>query len=449
MHNLALLKRRSRALSLTFATLLLLSACSHSGFHISGPAIPPIDPGEYSDSDYQADLANYKAATAPATANLDLAKQARNNVAYGLMTLIDVVYGAYYNKLFTTKNADAVTFDTLTLGLSTASSIATHAATKTILSALGTGFSGVSLSIDKNFFAQQTFPVIGVAMQTRRDKIRATIISNMSLDTTAYPLQAAKRDLVAYLNAGTLASGLQELQEEAGAATAKGTTPVPSPGVPAPTQLAAVPGDQQVSLLWTPSAGASSYSLYYGVSPGVTPASGTKVSGLTSNSFNHTKLADGSTLTNGTTYYYVVTAVAPSGESGASNQASATPVAPGAAPVGAPSAPSQLSAAAGIGQVSLLWTQSAGATSYNVYYGINKGVTPANGTKISGIAINSYSHRLLGDGSPLKSGTTYYYVVTAVNSNGQESSSSSNEVSGTPLAPIKSNLTQELILTPH
>jgi hypothetical protein len=124
-------------------------------------------------------------------------------------------------------------------------------------------------------------------MQTRRDKIRATIISNLSLETSAYPLQAAKRDLVAYFNAGTLASSLQELQEEAGAATAKGASGASPSGVQAPSSLTAVPGDRQVSLLWTPSATANSYNLYYGTTAGVSPSNGTKVSGITANSYTH------------------------------------------------------------------------------------------------------------------------------------------------------------------
>jgi fibronectin type 3 domain-containing protein len=99
-------------------------------------------------------------------------------------------------------------------------------------------------------------------------------------------------------------------------------------------------------------------------------------------------------------------------------------------------------------KVSLLWTPSAGATSYNVYYATSAGVTKANGTKISGILTNSYTHSKLADGSPLKEGTTYYYAVTAVDGNGQESVLSS-EVTGTPLAAPKVRGLDTQILTPH
>jgi hypothetical protein len=310
---------------------IVLGFCGcHRHFSITAPAPPAINPGQYSIADYNDDVQHYKDATTPGpNLNPDWAKQSRNNIAYGLMTLIDVVYGNYYNKLFSSKNAIAVGGDAITLGLSAAASIATNTATKTILSALGTGFAGLSLSVDKNYFAQQAFPVIGIAMQTRRDKIRATIVANLTQDTTTYPLLAAKRDLVAYLNAGTLAAGLQELQEEAGVATASGTAPS-QPSVtpstlagaaatvpPVPGRLTAVDGPGQVSLVWPLSSGATFYNLYYSTSDGVTPSNGTKIGNITTNAYTHSGLKNG-------TYYYVVTASNAKGESGPSPQASAT-----------------------------------------------------------------------------------------------------------------------------
>jgi uncharacterized protein YpmB len=453
MHTLMTILSRAHIVAnfaLAFTLMTLCTGCEHR-FRISAPAPPPIDPAEYTSTDYQNDLATYKTAMTPGTnANADLAKQSRNNIAYGLMGQIDVVYGAYYDQLFTAKGTSSVAGDILTLGLSSAASIATHAATKTIFSALGTGFAGLSLSVDKNFFAQQTFPVIGVAMQTRRDKIRATIVSNLSLDTTTYPLLAVRRDLVAYLNAGTLASGLQELQEEAGSATAAtaaaGAAPVPS----APSGLAAAGGNAQVSLLWTAAAGATSYNLYYSTSPGVTPTNGTSISKITTTSYTHSALADGTPLKNGKTYYYVVTAVNASGEeSPASNQALATPAAPGTPPTsGLPPAPVGLNAVAGNSQVSLLWTAAAGATTYNLYCSTTPGITPSSNVTptASGITTTSYTHSALADGTPLKNGTTYYYVVTAVNASGQQSTAS-NETSAVPVAPKAQERVQKL--TPH
>ena len=206
---------------------------------------------------------------------------------------------------------------------------------------------------------------------------------------------------------------------ESAASNQASATPAAPVVIPsAPTNLAATAGNAQVALTWTASAGATSYNLYWSTSSGVTPANGTKISNISSASYTQTG------LTNGTTYYYVVTAVDSAGESGASSQASATPV----APILAPSAPTSLAATAGNAQVSLTWTASTGATSYNLYWSTTTGVTPANGTKIGGITNPNYVQ--MG----LTNGTTYYYVVTAVDSGGE--SPASNQASATPVAPV-------------
>jgi fibronectin type 3 domain-containing protein len=86
---------------------------------------------------------------------------------------------------------------------------------------------------------------------------------------------------------------------------------------PAPTGLAATAGNGSVGLTWNASATATSYSIYRGTAPG---AEGTTPIGTaTSNSFTDTG------LTNGTAYYYKVTASNSAGTSPGSNEATATP----------------------------------------------------------------------------------------------------------------------------
>ena len=100
---------------------------------------------------------------------------------------------------------------------------------------------------------------------------------------------------------------------------------------PAPTALAATGGNAKVGLTWTASTGAASYNVYRGTSTGAestTPLS----TGLTGTSFTD------STAANGTTYYYTVAAVNANGTSAMSNEASATPAAPGSAYGGTPAA---------------------------------------------------------------------------------------------------------------
>jgi hypothetical protein len=166
---------------------------------------------KYTYDDYLRDLKLYNDNLA---ANPALAQEIRDKIAYGFMSEIDDAYGQYTNTLYAGKGAFAVTGDTTLLGLTAAATIATHAPTKTILTALATGLTGVNLSFDKNFFAQQTFQAIGIAMQTRRDKARAEITDHLDDPVADYPLAAARRDLISYYYAGTLPGGLQELQED-------------------------------------------------------------------------------------------------------------------------------------------------------------------------------------------------------------------------------------------
>lgn len=86
----------------------------------------------------------------------------------------------------------------------------------------------------------------------------------------------------------------------------------------APTGLAATAGNAQVSLTWNASSGATSYHVKRSTTSG---GPYTQVAAPTTTSFADTG------LTNGTSYYYVVSAVNSAGESGNSSQVLSTPAA--------------------------------------------------------------------------------------------------------------------------
>jgi len=94
---------------------------------------------------------------------------------------------------------------------------------------------------------------------------------------------------------------------------------VPGSGGPpaAPTLATPSAGNNQVSLSWTSSAGASTYNVKRTLTSGINYAF--VASGLTATSFTDT------TVTNGTKYFYVVSAQNAAGESPNSNEVSATP----------------------------------------------------------------------------------------------------------------------------
>jgi fibronectin type 3 domain-containing protein len=188
-----------------------------------------------------------------------------------------------------------------------------------------------------------------------------------------------------------------------------GATPA-APATPpaAPTGLQAAGGNAQVSLTWTASTGATSYH----VKRSTTSGSGyAQIAAPTAANFTD------STVTNGTTYFYVVSALNAIGESANSAQANATPVAP-ATP---PAAPTGLQATGGNAQVSLTWTASTGATSYHV----KRSTTSGSGyAQISAPTAANYTDTIVTNG------TTYFYVVSALNAVGE--SANSAQATATP-----------------
>ena len=182
---------------------------------------------------------------------------------------------------------------------------------------------------------------------------------------------------------------------------------------PVPAGLAATAGNAQVSLVWNASTGATSYTVKRSTTSGGPYAA---ISSPMAASFTDT------TVTNGTKYFYVVSAINSAGESGNSAEVNATPV----APVQPPLTPAGLAATAGNAQVNLAWSASTGATSYNV-----KRATTTGGpyTTISSPMVTSFTD------TTVTNGTKYFYVVSAVNSAGE--SANSAEVNATPVAPAQ------------
>jgi len=161
-----------------------------------------------------------------------------------------------------------------------------------------------------------------------------------------------------------------------------------------------------VALAWTASAGATSYRVKRATFSG---GPYTVVASPTTTSATDTGLS------NGATYFYVVSAVNASGESGNSSEVSATPQAT------APAPPTGLSANPNKpGRLNLHWIQSttAGVTQNGIYRRTTGGTYPSTpSVKIP--AGTSYTD------NGLASKTTYCYVITAFAAGGE--SASSNE----------------------
>ena len=164
----------------------------------------------------------------------------------------------------------------------------------------------------------------------------------------------------------------------------------------APSDLTAAGAASQVTLDWTTVSGASSYTVYWDNSTGVSSSS-TAITSVSTDNYTH------SSLDNGTTYYYKVSAVDTDNTTGtlSSEVSAATPL----------PAPDNFSASGANNTITLTWNSVSGATSYTLYWDNVSGIDSSD-TAITSIPNDNYTH------SNMDNGSTYYYKVVAVNSSG-------------------------------
>jgi hypothetical protein len=181
-----------------------------------------------------------------------------------------------------------------------------------------------------------------------------------------------------------------------------------------PTAVSVTPLNGEVAIAWSTEPNATSYNIYWSTTAGANTTTSNVIRGITGPPYVQTG------LTNGTTYYYLVTSVSPAGESAAlTSQESATPA--------LSPAPTEVSATALSNQVTVSWQAVEGASSYNIYWSNTGGLTPATGTKIS-VPFQSSNYTQKG----LANGTNYYYIVTAINSSGESMASSQANAGPSP-----------------
>jgi fibronectin type 3 domain-containing protein len=180
-----------------------------------------------------------------------------------------------------------------------------------------------------------------------------------------------------------------------------------NPAPSAPATFTATPSTSgnpvQVTLAWTASSGALTYSIKRGPSSGTFAV--TNVVSSPATSYVDTQ------VTNGFTYFYTISAANSSGTSADYSPAQSV------TPAGVPQTPTGLAAVNNGSSIGLSWTGIYGATSYSVYKSISSGGEGAS-PLVSGLTSASYTD------SSVTSGTIYYYKVTAIGTGGESALSS-------------------------
>ena len=180
-----------------------------------------------------------------------------------------------------------------------------------------------------------------------------------------------------------------------------------------PTGVSAKAYSSYIKITWNTASGAERYQVYRSTSAyGSYAPIGSKTSSTYYNDYEASE---------GTTYYYQVTAINSAGESNKSSYASAKIE----QQVSKPSTPTGLRASASSSCIELSWNSVSNADSYIIY----RGTSSYNCSYLETVDYTSYTDCNVSEGK------TYYYTVSAKNSAGESSKSSavSAEIKATKL----------------
>ena len=186
-----------------------------------------------------------------------------------------------------------------------------------------------------------------------------------------------------------------------------------------PKNVTLTTGTRINELNWSGVSGARGYTVYWSITPGVTPTTGTAI-------YTQQPTLEHRGLTNGTTYYYVITSDTDFGQSPPSVEVEGTPQAT------PPARPDALTLKAGNGRITLRWDAVPGATHYTLYWKNHANVNADTGT--TDARITQVTSPFVHPG--LENGQTYFYRLVAENAHG--ASDASAEHSATPSLPLPS-----------
>jgi len=150
----------------------------------------------------------------------------RNQILTELIYLVDQNYYKFENHFYGSQATFSTGGDAINLGLTAAASVTGTAELKSILSATATGTTGLTTSIEKNFFDQQSRAAVVTQMRALRssqlalmqdgDHMKAGITVSNAGDKT-YSLETGIADVNTYYDAGTVVGALQAIAQAAGA----------------------------------------------------------------------------------------------------------------------------------------------------------------------------------------------------------------------------------------
>lgn len=171
--------------------------------------------GQYGPIESNADVLEYKAAMS--AKDFETARLIRNDILYHGKIGVDLNYGEFKRKQFKEKALLNTVFDIGTDALTVGIGMTDVVKTKNLLTGILSLATGGRRAYEKNFWKSQSLPAVISSMEAGRLQ-KATEIENKKIMTVQdYGLYEALADLVDYFNKGTLESGLESLNDAAGA----------------------------------------------------------------------------------------------------------------------------------------------------------------------------------------------------------------------------------------
>lgn len=140
----------------------------------------------------------------------------RNQIMDDLIYLIDVNYHQFESEFFISRASFNTTTDLAILGLGGAGALVDSSGTQAILAAISGGIGGARVSINKNFFREQSANALISTMRATRKAKLNFLRDAQTLSLSDYPISRALGDIVDYYNAGTIVGALESITSEAG-----------------------------------------------------------------------------------------------------------------------------------------------------------------------------------------------------------------------------------------
>lgn len=135
-------------------------------------------------------------------------RQQRNDWIGARMYAVDLNYTAYESNLTRERQGVGLGATLATLGLTTASTLATHIATKDTLTAVAGVVTGARAAYNDEVLIAHSIQWIQSQMRAQRARVAQRILLGMRMSTQDYPLPAALSDLEEYYRAGTFTGGI-------------------------------------------------------------------------------------------------------------------------------------------------------------------------------------------------------------------------------------------------